>query len=77
MAMAMYSSARPSHSGGLRGSPFAGNSVPRSQRISSVLPHCPDVPVLLSVSICCSRSLMAPYCRQAPCTGWNLFLKPC
>ena len=27
MAMAMYSSARPSHSGGLRGSPFAGNSV--------------------------------------------------
>lgn len=75
MAMAMYSSARPSHSGGRRGSPFAGNRVPRSQRISSVLPGRPDDSVF--VFFCRSLSLMAPYCRQTPCTGWNLFLKLC
>ena len=71
MAMAMYSRARPSHSGGLLESPFAGNRVPRSQR-------CPSSAMVFAVFVvssaaivssvvsfmCRTRSLMAPYCSD-------------
>ena len=62
MAMAMYSKALPNHSGGLRSSPFAGNSVPRSQRS-------PSRPPAVFSSLVCARSSMATHCSDEGCTA--------